>query len=554
MMWVESTTSGPPDARPPTAFAQPAYRLLWATWLVANVMAWSHDASVSWMLAAADASPALIALVQAAATLPVFLAVLPSGAIADLFDRRRILVGVYGCVGVFVLIVGMLVAARLAPPALLLASTFVMGLSLAIRLPAQMSLVHDAVPAPALGAAIVWNAAAMNSSRLLGPLVAGALLMFAPQATAFFVVGAVMLTVALMLHRRRALLPAPAVGGREKESMFEALRIGLRFSRETPAVRRVMALGAFQFFFAVALLALLPVIVRDRLQLGSTGFTLIHAAFGAGAIGYAAVSRILTARLGREQITVAASLVQAACSLAIASVPQVPVVTAAMFMAGFAWLALSAVLQVVAQEALPAWVRARALSALHMAFTGGATLGSLMWGQCAVLAGMTVTFALAGAGSLLATILARRLRLNQLEPEDVRVNRYWAAPSVDIPPSLAHLPVTVAVEFRIPPEHVERFLVVVQESRRLRMRGGSIDWRLRRDLEQPDLYIEEFVEPGWSAYLLHRDRVTEFEREIRDRKVELHAGPAPPRIRFWMECGDRAGLQTAVGAWRDAKA
>src|ERR1700741_5009915 len=179
----EDTSSASPSAIAPLKHA--AFRMLWCAWLTANVCMWMNDVAIAWMMTSLTASPVAVALVQTASTLPVFLLGLPCGAFADLVDRRRYLILTQCWVAAVALLLWLAVVSGMASPALLLGLTFANGIGLAMRWPVFAAIVPDLVPRAQLPAALALNGVSMNASRIIGPLLAGALIASAGTAWVF---------------------------------------------------------------------------------------------------------------------------------------------------------------------------------------------------------------------------------------------------------------------------------------------------------------------------------------------------------------------------------
>ena len=224
---------------PPSSLAPlkgPVFRMLWLAWLAANVTMWMNDVAAAWLMTTLTDSAVMVALVQAASTLPVFVLGLPSGALADIVDRRRYFAVTQlwvACVALLLCLASL--AGALSAP-LLLALTFANGIGLAMRWPVFAAIVPDLVPRHELPAALALNGVAMNMSRVIGPVLAGALLAGAGSA-AVFALNAVLAIVAFVLILRwKSQRKVSALPG---ERFLGAMRVGLQHVAQSPRMRAV---------------------------------------------------------------------------------------------------------------------------------------------------------------------------------------------------------------------------------------------------------------------------------------------------------------------------
>ncbi len=489
-----------------------------------------HEATSAWLMASLGASAFVVALLQSASSLPTFLLALPSGALTDLVDRRRILITAYAMMSSVGIVLGIVLLAGFASPGVLLAGALAMGLTFSLRLPAYSAVVQEVVPREALPRAIVWAGAAMNASRTVGPLAAGTIIAWSGPAYSFIVTGILMLGVTVALVRwRRPRAPASTL---PSERFIGAMRVGLQFARQTPAVWAALIRGTAYFLSAVALVALLPVVVRDELDAGPNTFSLLFSLFGLGAVTLALTIHIWRSRLSRDGMIISGIAMQTAAAIAFAVFENVAVLAVAMFLSGVAWISVASALSVTAQLALPAWVRGRGLAAVQMAFMGGGTIGALVWGQVATTWNLRIAFAAAAVATLASLTLARRYPLAGIREEDLTPSSHWREPEVASPVEHDEGPVQVMLEYLIDPKDSEAFVALMQESRRSRLRGGASSWAVFRDPANPGRYVEQWVEESWLELLRHRDRLTVAERELRDAKRAFHIGDGPPAISY----------------------
>jgi MFS family permease len=521
------------------------FRRLWLAWLAANLTMWMNDVAAAWLMTQLTTSPVMVALVQTASTLPVFLLGLPSGALADIVDRRRYFAATQLWVSVNALVLaGLSLADALTAP-LLLALTFVNGVGLAMRWPVFAAIVPEIVPRAQLSPAIALNGIAMNLSRVIGPVLAGALLAAVSEALVF-VLNAVLAGIAFFLilswrsQPRTSTLPG--------ERFVGAMRVGLNFARQSPSLRLVL-LRIFLFFLqSTALLSLLPLVARDMHGGGPATFTVMLACLGGGAIVAALLFPYWRARWSRDQFITVGTLVHAGLSVLIVYVPNLWLALPAMALVGVAWISVANSLTVSAQAVLPDWVRARGMSIYQVALMGGAAAGSLVWGYVAAWANVPASVAAASAfGALGIVVLRRRTLESRVEPDYTPMPAHLSEPAVGVAPGDG--PVMVTIEYTIDPARIAAFTEVMQRTRRARLRQGALSWGLFRDAAQPGRYIEYFVDENFVEHQRRLERFSAFDAGLREERLAFHRGDQPPRVkRYVAQPLDTDGADAATPA------
>jgi MFS family permease/quinol monooxygenase YgiN len=512
----------------------PVFRGLWFAWLAANMTMWMNDVAAAWLMTTLTTSPVMVALVQTASTLPVFLLGLPSGALADILDRRRYFAATQLWVSVnALLLAGLSLAGQLSAP-LLLVLTFSNGIGLAMRWPVFAAIVPSVVSRAHLPAALALNGIAMNLSRVIGPALAGALLA-AVSPAAVFVLNTVLAGVAFALILRwRSDQRASSLPG---ERFLGAMRTGLNYTLQSPRLK-VILLRIFLFFLqSTALTALLPLVARGLHGGGAATFTVMLSCVGAGAIVAALYFPKLREHFDRDQFVLGGTLIHAALSCLIVLLPELWVALPAMVVVGMAWISVANSLTIAAQVAMPNWVRARGMAIYQMGLMGGSAAGSLLWGQVAEHIGVRGSVLCAAGFGLLVVVLTRRLSVEGGADIDFSPALARAAPEPAFPIGPDEGPVMVTLEYQIDPDQAERFTDVMQRTRRARIRQGALSWGLFRDVAVPGRYVEYFVDENWVEHQRRLERFSAFDADLREQRLAFHIGPEPPALRRYVGDG-----------------
>jgi MFS family permease len=490
---------------------------------------WMNDVAAAWLMTTLTTSPVMVALVQTASTLPVFLLGLPSGAMADIVDRRRYFAVTQLWVAVNALLLAALSLAGMLTASLLLLLTFSNGIGLALRWPVFAAIVPMVVSKPMLPQALALNGIAMNLSRVVGPVLAGVLISTISPASVF-VLNALLAFLAfwLVLRWKKEPTGPSALPG---ERFVGAMRVGLQFAMQSPRLKLVL-LRVFLFFLqSSALLALLPLVARDLKGGGPATFTVLLSCLGVGAIIAALYFPRWRAHYDRDEFVALGSLVHAALAPLIVSGPPLWVALPAMVLIGMAWISVANSLVVAAQMALPDWIRARGMSIYQMALMGGAAAGSILWGQVAAVAGVAEAVIASAVLGVVVVLATRRLSLEIAGPVDFSPVPVGTLPPVGIAVRPEEGPVMVTIEYRIDPARAADFAEVMQRTRRARLRQGALSWGLFRDVAEAGRYVEYFVDENWVEHQRRLARFSAFDADLRARRLAFHLGPEPPLTR-----------------------
>lgn len=506
------------------------FRALWIATLISNLGTWMQTVGAQWLLVDKPGAATLVALVQTATLGPTLLFALPAGVLADAFDRRRMLLAVQAFQVVVATALAVLTSTDHMPPALLLTFTFLLGIGATLGVPAYQALVPELVPRSMLASASTLSGVSVNLARAVGPAVAGLLVAGVGPAAVFAINAASFLTYAVVL----AFSPIPAADPAEFPERFgPALRVGSRYVRHSPVVRRILLRSALFVVPGSALWALLPLVASRRLGLGADGYGLLLGSLGVGAVvGAFGLPRVL-ARLRNNRMTAAASLVYCVTLLALALGRQPVVVALLLVPAGAAWLAVLTSLNASIQLFLPNWVRARGLSVYQIVFLGCQAVAALVWGAVASQVGLVKTFLAAAMVMAFSAASVRIWPLIDVRHLDRSPAVFWPEPILDVDPHPDVGPILVESAYTVPGERQEQFIAAMQWVRRSRLRTGATRWGLYRSGEQPDLLVEVYLVPSWAEHLRqHTGRLTGSDQLREESAVALADGPPTVRHLF----------------------
>lgn len=481
----------------------------------------------AWLMATLTPSEFMVALVQTASTAPALLFGLVAGALADIADRRRLIVGTQYLLLAATALLGAVTLAGLGGPGTLLALTFLVGIGLTLYLPAQSVSVHDLVLRDELPRAVALNAVAFNVARAIGPALAGGIAAWIGSGFALFV--SAVCFVPMLWSARRLAKPEREIPD-IPETVLSGVMSGLRYARNSLSMRALLIRNVCFSVCASAFWALLPVIARDQLHLGAGGFGLLSGGFGVGAIvGALSIPRQLERRSLNVVVNAAALLWIVAIAL-LAATDLVVLAIVATVIGGAAWVSVLASLSAGVQSSAPAWVRARAVSVNLVAMQASLALGSALWGGAASAVG--TRYALAGSVVCLLVLLAvsRRARVAMGEEADITPGARLPDLAIAIEPRPSDGPVLIQLAYRIDPENRVEFLRSIHALEPGRRRNGAIGWRVFRDLSEEGLFIERFIIASWAEYVRLRARLTAADRSLQDRVERLQRADVPVRI------------------------
>ncbi|MGB6977491.1 MAG: MFS transporter [Gammaproteobacteria bacterium] len=505
----------------------PFFKMLWIAAVFSNIGSWMHEVGAAWLMTSLTNKPLLIALVQSASTLPIFLLALPAGALADVLDKRHFLIVLQACMAITAGVLAVAVFYNHITPLSLLLFTLTLGSFNALDAPGWQAIVPELVTAEAMPPAIALMGGAINISRAFGPALAGFIITLSGPAAVFAFNSISFLGVIIVFWLWRhekvtSTLPA--------ERLMGAMRAGFRYVRSSPALHNVLVRTFTFFIFVSASWALLPLVVRKKLGLGAGSYGALLSLLGVGAILAAVWLPKLHKRYNPDQLTNKGTLVFSLSILLLALSNNFYLICGGMLLGGVAWMVVLATLNTAAQFAVASWVRARALAIYLVAFFGGLSLGSILWGAVATHLSLATTLLIAGIGMICSNILSRFFTLEKSLKLDHTPTGHMPAPKVVGPIESDQGPVMITVEYEVSPSQQKDFVEVMQNARRIRLREGAFFWNLFNNIDDPNCFIECYIVESWLEHLRQHERISVSDRKVQDRADSFHRGSKPPLI------------------------
>ena len=512
---------------------EPTFRRIWTASLFSNFGQLILGVGAAWEMTRLTDSPSMVALVQTAIMLPLMLVALPAGAVADMFDRRKIALTGLGFSIVTSAALTAIAYLGLTTPWLLLLFCVLIGGGVALYSPSWQASIGEQVPAERLPAAIALGTISYNVARSFGPAIGGLVvlafgakaafginaLFFAPLWLAFF---------AWSREHKPSRLPP--------ERIDRAIMSGMRFARHSVPIRTVMA-RSFLFALCIApTAALAPLIAKDLLGGDASVFGILLGASGVGAVIGALFIGELRARFSNEAVVRFSSVLTAAGLVVIGLSHSLLLSAAALLVCGGCNIVAFSMLNVSVQLSSPRWVTARALSLYSSALTGGVAIGAWAWGMVAQATDVGFAFLAAAAAMIVSIPIAWLLPLPG--DEDETGNSFvdiGYEPEVAMAVTMRSGPIVIEVEYDVDPDRAREFYEVMTGMERVRRRIGGFDWSISRDLANPAIWIERYHCPTWGDYLRMRDRYTQTEFEVQELADSFNRTGHGHRVRRRLE-------------------
>ena len=508
------------------------FATIWSSSLLSNFSQLILGVGAAWEMTRLAGSPQMVALVQTALMLPMMMVAVPSGAAADMFDRRKVALAGLGFAIISSATLTVLSLLGMSTPWTLLAFCFLIGAGVALYAPAWQASIGEQVSVDQLPAAVALGSISFNVARSFGPALGGAIVAAAGSTAAFGANACAYLPMLMvMLLWRRVQEPSRL----PPERMGRAVVSGFRYVMHSPRIRVILIRTALVGLIGGVLSALMPVIARDLLGGGAETFGLMLGSFGVGAVLGAILLGWVRRKLDGETIARGGAVIMAA-AIAIVGVSRSPYLTSpALVVAGCVWTQSVTVFNIGVQLSTPRWVAGRALSTFQTAIAAGIALGGWAWGSVAQQTGVDTALFVASILMLGTALLGVWMKMPQDDVSNAEAEDLLAEPEVNMALTHRSGPIVVELEYRISAEDARTFHGLMQQVQLTRQRNGAYDWSIARDIAEPERWTERFTCPTWLEYLRQRNRATQAEREVQDRARALHMGPAPVQVRRMLE-------------------
>jgi MFS family permease len=484
-----------------------------------------QSAASGWLMTTLNADPRTVAMVQVATVLPMFLLGLPAGALADIVDRRRLLLVVEATVMILIAALAFLIGRQRIDATDLLVFTFVLSVGSALVSPAWQAIVPQLVPAADLSPAIAMNSTGINISRAVGPALTGLVIAWWGMASPFWInsLSSIGVVAALFWWREGT----QKVRTLPVERFGSAMLTGVRHARYNPRLSATLVRAMGFFVFASAYWALLPLVAKNRIAGGPEVYGLLLGAIGTGAIAGAFALPRLKTRLTADALIALGTIGSALAILLYGQARGLAIGIAASVLAGISWILVVATLNVAAQLALPAWVRGRGLAVYGTVMFGSLAAGSLLWGQLAASLELATALDVAAIGTLIVLPLLQRWKVQSGPTLDLSPSMHWPEPVLTAKLDDDRGPVLVTVEYHIAHDNTRQFLAAMRRIGAERRRDGAYRWAIFEDVAVAGRWLETFQVDSWIEHQRQHRRVTVADKLAETEVLRYHGANAP---------------------------
>jgi MFS family permease len=516
------------------ALRNPAFRKLWLAMVISGSCVAAQNTAIYWALNTLGATSVLISLMTTVSALPAALFTLPGGTLADMMDRKQILLAVQLWQAAIAVSLAILWGAHLMNPYLILTGAFLFSLGFAFSSPASSAVIAEMVFAEELASAYTLSGLQLDVSGIIGSLLGGLLISLAGVSVIFGANGVGFLLMLLAVLQWKRVRPQSNL---PLETFFESLTTAIRYVRYTVGIKILLARQALFSFFISIIPALMPVVGLKVLHLEASNLGYLFTAMASGSVLSGAFALPWArARYSPEQITAGANLVLLLDLILMMIVHQPYVFLGVAALGGAGWTASASELWVASQRAMPDWARGRMSATITMVAQGATALGGALWGLAAQGFGVVPTFVGAVGFALVLMVLVHVVPALNLSIDFTTSVTFELAPLAPFLQNLAPSrlpapqegPISIIAEFQVDPARRGECVGLMREARLIFLRIGAYRCHLYEDLHQPNVFRMEVVVSSWKQYRLQSERLTTNERDVVDKLRGLHTGPNPP--------------------------
>lgn len=518
------------------------FRSLWIATSIAQIGTWMREAAGPTLMEnLTHDSPdraEMVARVLVFSNLPICLFSVFAGALADVLDRRRLLIATQIYMVVVSALLGILTYAGLIHPIGLLAFIFLMGLGTAAFGPALQAVLPELVPRPQFALAINMNSIALNVARAVGPAIFILVVLVIQgnqgAGVSFMLTGASFLAAVWVLYRWKR---PPQKAGLVGEEMWGAIRAGFRYTIYSPANRAILLRVLTFIIPAVVIWAQVPIIATSQLgRMADSEFerqkisALLFAFMGAGAVFGVFLMPGLHARYKIDPVVNVCTALFGLGLIWMSYVHTLWLAAIIFVFLGVNWVIIPTNFNTATQKSVPPWVKGRAISFYLTVLFGSFAVGGFLWGKVTHAHGIHVTLLAGGVSMLCFLTLAIWFPLTINEGKDL--SPAHTEPPVD---QFGKKPegagkVQVGVRYRLPSHRVEGFKDVMRDLRLIRLRNGATRWELEPG-EAGDghtLLTERITFSSWQEYTRSFSRATKGDMLLESLTREYQHGTEAP--------------------------
>jgi MFS family permease len=517
------------------ALRNPVFCRLWLASVLSGTFVSAQDVTATWLMYDLGASSFSLSLMATAASTPFFLFTLPAGAVADIVNRRAVIVGAVLWQGACVALLALGAWTRVINPSFVLACIFALGIGLAFGAPVWGAIVPDVASKEELPSAITLGGVQMNLSGIVGPALGGFLLPLLGAPLLISINALTFLVVALVVLQWK---PRQIRSTRLRENFAESFINSLRYALNSQHMKTILFRNLLFSLVISPVPALLPVIALKELHLSAAQLGLVFTCVGVGSLTGAVIALpYLRLRISPNAIISISMAIMVVVLLAMAFIRQIPALMVSTTLAGVAWALAGSELWLAGQRVMPGWVRGRMNAFQIMLGQGGIALGAILLGTGATHAGLNLTLAAAAVLALAGLALGHRFSINfatEASVDAAPLNPLHDFPVSPVSPQHDDGPITVTIEYTIASEDRERFRTFMEEVQAACRRNGAFQCRLDESLDQPGLFRLDYMVSTWAEHLRQNMRMTVDEKQVFNSAWELHAGDSEPVVRHFL--------------------